>query len=678
MEDIKIQYFIFGNKPSGKYQDSIWDTRTILETGEYYFLSSVNLLYKPQIGDKVIFKEFDNKIYWGEAEIENKINEFEIEDGMVTGFKLKNIKKWLFKLKTDVVSELLSNGDTRARILLITEKDYQIIIKEMENNSMMDKEKQIQLVKLWDRFKNNYSMKIIDLKIKDYNILIQEWNVYKNKIENDDFTIDDYTNIKSNGGNLGGWYLCNFLERSTRDIFGSSKPGNAFNFGVKLNSDNETYTIGKNKPNASKADAISHFEEQIKPVINKIIKSDMISEIIDAAENNNIGAKQILRKLAVLNKDLDFIYIYSDDSIDKLYSEIYEEEELSNLAKNNKILNFYKELFSLSSPQFADIFLLSRFLWEYSNTKSIVDRNNPNVIFYGPPGTGKTYNVIKNLEFICGGDKSTYEIIQFHPSFTYEDFIEGIKPKGVTTDGSLKFEMVNGVFKEFCIKAKNNPDKDYYFVIDEINRANLSSVFGETLTRLEKEYRHKVKSETNNDINLIKTQYSTLIKDLEPSLKTKLSYSLIGDEVYFGIPDNVFFIGMMNDVDKSIDTFDLALRRRFKWIRMDCDYNVVLNECSYKDSTGFNNIEEYVNACKNLNEYISITLNLGKSYEFGHSFFLKINSIAKRKTISSENLNELFELFLKPTLKEYLRAFYSENELDSKLSEASLIFSIPK
>src|SRR5690606_29141005 len=156
-----------------------------------------------------------------------------------------------------------------------------------------------------------------------------------------------------------------------------------------------------------------------------------------------------------------------------------------------------------------------------ANTKGIADENSPNVILYGPPGTGKTYQVTNSLDFVCQGEKTRYKMLQFHPSFAYEDFIEGIKPKGVTKDGNIKFELVDGVFKLFCKEAKqeclialkeNRAAKPYYFVVDEINRANLSSVFGETLSRLEKDYRHDV---INNDTsNLIKTQYSSLIEQL--------------------------------------------------------------------------------------------------------------------------------------------------------------------
>ena len=254
--------------------------------------------------------------------------------------------------------------------------------------------------------------------------------------------------------------------------------------------------------------------------------------------------------------------------------------------------------------------------------------------------------------------------MQFHPSFTYEDFIEGIKPKGVTKDGNIKFELVDGIFKNFCKKAKANPTKDYYFVVDEINRANLSSVFGETLLCIEKDYRNIVELKDDKLIvdtkNLIKTQYSTLIEEMikENPENKSLAYHYVQDNelhhAYFGVPNNVFFIGMMNDVDKSIDAFDLALRRRFKWIRKDCDYDVIEQETKFRNGDDFSNIEDYLKACNKLNTYISDELGLGKSYEFGHSFFMKMTGIANRKEISAANIASLFDLHLRPTRNNFV------------------------
>ncbi|WP_435933215.1 AAA family ATPase [Moraxella bovoculi] len=89
------------------------------------------------------------------------------------------------------------------------------------------------------------------------------------------------------------------------------------------------------------------------------------------------------------------------------------------------------------------------------------------------------------MEYLCGSNSSRYEYVQFHPSFTYKDFIDGIKPNGIDDKGGVKLELVNGIFKKFFIRAKKDPDNNYYFIVDEINRANLSAVFDETLSLLE-------------------------------------------------------------------------------------------------------------------------------------------------------------------------------------------------
>ncbi|HTO36482.1 MAG TPA: AAA family ATPase, partial [Flavobacterium sp.] len=402
---------------------------------------------------------------------------------------------------------------------------------------------------------------------------------------------------------------------------------------------------------------------------NIVSTSDPLEKIC-LVEETDYSAKQILMKLSVLDNLSDFLYIYSSQWLDELHSEFIDNDAVGIFTKNHQVCIVAKKMLEVNEQDKNELVLLSRFLWRFVNSKAIADINNPNVIMYGPPGTGKTYSVINSLDFVCQGDTSRYEILQFHPSFTYEDFIEGIKPKGVSKDGNIRFELVNGVFKNFCIKAKNCPEKAFYFVVDEINRANLSAVFGETLSLLEKDYRHDGKSNKN----LLRTQYSTLIEDLIKEDKEKykhLAYFIDNNVVKFGVPENVFFIGMMNDVDKSIDAFDLALRRRFKWIRKDCDYEVIEEAYThYRGKQEIGNIGQYVKSCEKLNNYISNELGLGKSYEFGHSFFMKINDISKRKEITPNNVEVLFNLYLRPTLKEYLRAVFAESELDNKLDEA--------
>jgi hypothetical protein len=677
-------YFIFGNRPKGEYEDSFWDTSTILETKEYYFTKSDNLTYKPRKGDIVIFKEFYTQVYWGQAILDSDKEEVNKDGEIVICFKLKDIKIWLYKISTDSVYNSLSNKGTRARIVDIMKPDYNLIIETMENNSPLTEERQTQIKALWEKFKTETKEEVKNSNNREIDTLITQWVHYKDKITSETLGLDDYTNtLGSPTATMPGGYLCNFLERTTRTLLGSSKPGTAFNFEVKLNNDNATYYILKqNKQNASRADAEIYYNDNVKGLLKRIVEEKDVLAKIRLVEDANYRAKQILMKMVVLDNLTEFLFIYSTQWLEELYSDFIDGDADGVFTKNYEVCLVAKKLLALNEQDKNELILFSRFLWRYVNAKTIADADSPNVIMYGPPGTGKTYSVVNSLDFVSQGDSSRYELLQFHPSFTYEDFIEGIKPKGVSKDGNIRFELVNGVFKNFCIKAKENLEenlrtpekiKSYYFVVDEINRANLSSVFGETLSLLEKEYRHDGKSSKN----LLSTQYSALIEELIREDQEKfnaLAYCIIEEngkkKVKFGIPNNVFFIGMMNDVDKSIDAFDLALRRRFKWIRKDCDYDVIEEETRFKRKEDFTNIGQYIKACEKLNNFISNELGLGKSYEFGHSFFMKMRDIAKRKEITQHNLEVLFNLYLRPTLKEYLRAAFTESELDNKLNEA--------
>lgn len=432
--------------------------------------------------------------------------------------------------------------------------------KRLMENIKLTPDRQTQIKTLWDKFKEDTKEQ---QRCEGFDELLEQWNQYRDKITNNTLTLDEYTNTLSNStATMPGGYLCNFLERTTRNNLGSSKPGNANNFEVKLNEDNQTYYIkSQKKTNANRQEAEAFFNDKIKPLLTKIVSASAPLDKIHLIENANYSAKQILMKLAVLENLTDILQIYKEESIEDLYNEFIDSDTKSVFVKNHQVCVVAKKILDVNEQDKNELILLSRFLWRFVNSKAIADINSPNVILYGPPGTGKTFSIKRDLDFVCQGDTSRYEILQFHPSFTYEDFIEGIKPKGVSKDGNIRFELVNGVFKNFCIKAKQQPTKDFYFVVDEINRANLSTVFGETLSLLEKDYR-----DDGSRKHLIKTQYSTLIEDLINEDKEKykhLAYEIDNNEVKFGVPQNVFFIGMMNDVDKSIDAFDLALRRRF-------------------------------------------------------------------------------------------------------------------
>ena len=170
-------------------------------------------------------------------------------------------------------------------------------------------------------------------------------------------------------------------------------------------------------------------------------------------------------------------------------------------------------------------------LWESEQLQEIIDdlQEKRQVIFYGPPGTGKTY-VARAIAKQCLRDGGMFEIVQFHPSYSYEDFVEGFRPKLI--GGQPGFELVPGPLKRIAEKAKNNPNATFILVIDELNRGNVAKVFGELYFLLE--YRDEA----------VRLQYG-------------------GDGEGFSLPSNLWFICTMNTADRSIALMDAALRRRF-------------------------------------------------------------------------------------------------------------------
>ena len=239
-------------------------------------------------------------------------------------------------------------------------------------------------------------------------------------------------------------------------------------------------------------------------------------------------------------------------------------------------------------------------------------KNRKNVILQGAPGVGKTF-AAKKLAYAMMGeeDDSRIEMVQFHQNYTYEDFIMGYRP-----DGS-DFKLTDGIFYRFCQRASNYPDKDFFFIIDEINRGNMSKIFGELLMLIEKDYR---------------------------GTKVTLAYS----GMPFSVPENLYIIGMMNTADRSLAMIDYALRRRFSFFEMEPGFNSE-GFTNYRNSFADETFNTLIDQIKLLNKEISEDKSLGRGFQIGHSYFCGREELG----CTDEWMRSVVEFDILPMLNEY-------------------------
>ena len=284
---------------------------------------------------------------------------------------------------------------------------------------------------------------------------------------------------------------------------------------------------------------------------------------------------------------------------------------------------------------------------------------NHNLILTGAPGTGKTYlakQIAQQMIFGEVKENITEErkqfneqcgFVQFHPSYDYTDFVEGLRP--VNKDGQLVFERKDGSFMEFCRRAldsynnaleKTNAPK-YVFIIDEINRGEMSKIFGELFFSIDPGYRG-VKGR-------VLTQYNNLIEE--------------GDVFKNGfyVPENVYIIGTMNDIDRSVESMDFAFRRRFAFKEIGAEERTIMLDEKIPEQA-----EKAKERMKNLNLAIETIEGLSKAYHIGPAYFLKLKNYLNDK----KPWDSLWNNHLEGLLREYLRGMPEAVENLKSLAKA--------
>lgn len=370
-------------------------------------------------------------------------------------------------------------------------------------------------------------------------------------------------------------------------------------------------------------------------------------------------------------------------------------EDQDWFSKNVFLMKTIKEEFEseLQTGQ-TDAFYLSIFVWElYSNMSEPPFSLKKQIVKYGAPGTGKTYQARQQTSLLFNIWKDEFapnssfthekqiEFVQFHPSFSYEDFMEGLRPV-LDGDGTAQLTLQNGVFKKFCQEAGkweieihalapeldweslkiedllihkeklfakgehwqhvfevadrsklvSNAVPPFFFIIDEVNRAELSRVFGELMYCLE--YRG-VKGK-------VKTQYANLNNEKTGMLHIDQGY-------WFFIPTNVYLLGTMNTIDRSVESFDFALRRRFKWEEVTPDTELL----KYHLNKFYPAWVELADNLKKLNDKITNEPLLGREYQIGHAYLMDMK-YPKSLTVK-EARKRIWDDSIRPLLQEYLR-----------------------
>ena len=541
--------------------------------------------------------------------------------------------------------------------------------------------------------------------------------------------------------------LCYALEKGKyKNLFLGISGGSASKFGIYWNKKTNKYKDQANNEISELDQRFSKLKSDLYEIIKEGIRFNFENPIFDMKRSTNefIGRSAMVTKLLCIYSEGDPFFGVNINSQKEFWNHFVSQTNQGGpYLQNHKIIELVSKTYPELEPSKLGtmLFEYSKLFMEDKEDNSTMDSSNnfrhqltqsllksPNLILRGAPGTGKTRLAKDIAKELTNSNKDQIGFVQFHPSYDYTDFVEGLRPVS-NGDGTIEFKLVDGIFKKFCQKARDakktggqdnfdeawtkltdainekqgqylfprssvpaslnsqgnvkfdspvatkekvyllykgeethlkyqtyhkivldhmkesyglcdyvsptiDTDKKFVFIIDEINRGEISKIFGELFFSIDPGYRGEKGS--------VSTQYANLHET---------------DEKLY-IPENVYIIGTMNDIDRSVDTFDFAMRRRFRFVEVTAESRLhILDEELGEDA------KEAKIRLRNLNAAIENVQELNSHYHIGPSYFLNLKDV-------DFDYELLWSDYLKPLLEDYVRGSYDEAEILETLKKA--------